>query len=338
MLGVGGIGTGSFFALDGNHTLGREESRSGYFLDRRDYCKLHIVSHYVKALLGDEFAVFPIGKVGGDDAGQRLLGEMRDIGLDLQFVETCPGEQTLYSFCFLYPDGSGGNMTVNDSACSKVDPEFVAQAELAFHRHRDRGVALAVSEVPLPARQKLLQMGTAYQFLRVAAFNSAEMQPAIEMDMLGMVDILCINLDEAGAVIGVKPDHETPFRTVEEAVHKLSGINPDMAISITAGKWGSWMWDRHAINHMAAFPVTVVNTAGAGDAFMAGLLVGLVGNLSLPEAQELGTLVAALSVTSPHTINAEIDRCSLLALSSQADISLSEKVGYLLLDNYKEKK
>ena len=45
MIGVGGIGSGVFFALDGNHTLGREESRGGRFLDRRDYCKLHIVSH-----------------------------------------------------------------------------------------------------------------------------------------------------------------------------------------------------------------------------------------------------------------------------------------------------
>ena len=52
LIGTGGIGSGMFFALDGNHTLGREESRSGHFLDRRDYCKLHIVSHYVRRLLG----------------------------------------------------------------------------------------------------------------------------------------------------------------------------------------------------------------------------------------------------------------------------------------------
>ena len=51
MIGAGGIGSGAFFALDGEHTLGREESRSGRLLDRRDYCKLHIISHYVKALL-----------------------------------------------------------------------------------------------------------------------------------------------------------------------------------------------------------------------------------------------------------------------------------------------
>jgi hypothetical protein len=41
MIGAEGIGSGAFFALDGHHMLGREESRSGRLLDRRDYCKLH---------------------------------------------------------------------------------------------------------------------------------------------------------------------------------------------------------------------------------------------------------------------------------------------------------
>ena len=67
MIGVGGIGAGSFFALEGDHTLGREESRAGRFLDRRDYCKLHIVSHYVQTLLGLIFSTIPVGRVGDDD-------------------------------------------------------------------------------------------------------------------------------------------------------------------------------------------------------------------------------------------------------------------------------
>ncbi len=57
LIGTGGIGAGAFFALDGNHTLGREESRSGRYLDRRDYCKLHIIAHYVQVLLGEDFGV-----------------------------------------------------------------------------------------------------------------------------------------------------------------------------------------------------------------------------------------------------------------------------------------
>ncbi len=97
LIGVGGIGTGKFFALLGNDTLGREESRLGYFLDRKDYCKLHIVSYYVKVLLGPDFSVIPIGKVGDDAVGKELIQEMQEVGLDLKYVERCPGYQTLYS-------------------------------------------------------------------------------------------------------------------------------------------------------------------------------------------------------------------------------------------------
>lgn len=81
MIGVGGIGSGSFFLLNGDHTLGREESRSGHFLDKDDYCKLHIISHYVKALLGVDFTVIPIGKVGNDEVGKKLRNEMEEAGL-----------------------------------------------------------------------------------------------------------------------------------------------------------------------------------------------------------------------------------------------------------------
>src|SRR5512136_2728498 len=106
MLGVGGVGSGVFFALDGDHTLGREESRSGYFLDRKDYCKLHIISHYVQTLLGRDFQTYPVGKVGADDTGNRLLQEMQEAGLALDYIERIPDSPTLFSFCFIYPDGS----------------------------------------------------------------------------------------------------------------------------------------------------------------------------------------------------------------------------------------
>jgi hypothetical protein len=52
VVGIGGIGTGVAFALEGGHTLGREESRLGVLLTGRDYCKLHIVEHYIAALMG----------------------------------------------------------------------------------------------------------------------------------------------------------------------------------------------------------------------------------------------------------------------------------------------
>ena len=49
-IGIGGIGAGMIYALKGDHELGRNESRLGELLDSRDYCKLHIVLHYIARL------------------------------------------------------------------------------------------------------------------------------------------------------------------------------------------------------------------------------------------------------------------------------------------------
>ena len=84
MIGTGGIGSGMFFALDGDHTLGREESRSGRFLDRRDYCKLHIIAHYVKALLGPAFPGDPARQSGRRRYGRNAAG--RDGGSRARFA------------------------------------------------------------------------------------------------------------------------------------------------------------------------------------------------------------------------------------------------------------
>ena len=335
MLGVGGIGAGSFFALRGDHTLGREESRGGRFLDRHDYCKLHIISHYVKSLLGPEFLILPIGRVGDDEVGHRLLGEMEDIGLDMRYVKVTPGDQTLYSFCFVYPDGSGGNLTTDDSACAKVDAAFVARAEVEFARFARHGVAVAAPEVPMEAREKLLQLGTQYDLLRVASFVAEEIPAALEMGMLRHTDLLAINVDEATAVAGLSlvGRKSTPIpEIVETAINRLMGINTALFVSITAGKNGSWSWDGEALAHVSACEVEVVSTAGAGDAHLGGIIAGLVAGLKLRHAQELGTLTAGFSVTSPHTIDRRIDRKALKGLADQIQWSLSDPLNSLLGD------
>jgi len=324
MIGTGGIGSGMFFALDGEHTLGREESRSGRFLDRRDYCKLHIVSHYVKALLGPGFATIPIGKVGRDENGDRLLAEMREIGLDLRYVEQAKDKPTLFAMCFVYPDGSGGNLTANDSACAAVDRAWVVQAEGEFARFAGRGVALSLPEVPLAARRALLELGSRHSFLRVASYTSGEIREAVENGDLRDVDLLAVNLDEAAAAAGLLAERQRPAQIVEAAVQALGGRFGGIWLTITAGSRGSWSWDGSVLSHLPIFPAPAVSTAGAGDAHLAGTLAGLAAGMQLAQAHELGALTAAMSVTSPHTINKSITRDSLRAFAEDIKASLSE--------------
>lgn len=332
MVGTGGIGSGKFFALDGNHALGREESRSGRFLDRHDYCKLHIISHYVKSLLGRDFVVYPVGRVGGDDIGARLLEEMQEAGITMDYVERVPGEQTMFSFCFVYPDGSGGNMTTDDSACSHVEASDVARAEKVFAQYKGDGIALAVPEVPMPARRKLLELAVANDFFCVASFISGEMEEAVSSRMLEMVDLLALNKDEASALAGVSAEGKEGKELAEKAIAAISKKYPKMMVSVTAGPAGSWVWNGERISYCSVVPVEVSSTAGAGDAYVSGIIAGLAAGLSLTQAQQLGTIVAAASVMSPHTINKNITRTLLRDLASRAE-NVSPDVLRLLEDS-----
>jgi ribokinase len=332
LIGTGGIGSGIFFSLDGNHTLGREESRSGHFLDRRDYCKLHIVSHYVRQLLGSDFPVIPLGMVGADEVGDRLLGEMAEVGLDTRYVGRAKGQGTLYALCLIYPDGSGGNVTENDSACAAVDASWIAQAEPEFARFAGAGIALALPEVPLEARQKLLALGTTHGFLRVASFTTAEILE-LAGDLHG-VDLLALNLDEAAALAGFSVEENDPEAVVRAALARLS---TDVWLTVTAGARGSWASDGRTLSHLPALPVQVVGTAGAGDAHLAGIIAGLAAGLPLREAHQLGVLTAAVAVQSPHTINFELDREALRVCAQATGMPLAEAVCALLEPNALEK-
>jgi ribokinase len=330
LIGTGGIGSGIFFALQGDHTLGREESRGGRFLDQRDYCKLHIIAHYVKVLLGPSFETILVSRVGQDAWGSRLMQEMEETGLDTRYVQVCPGEATLISVCLLYPDGSGGNLTAVDSACERVDAAYISQAEPEFARRAGQGIALAAPEVPLAARLRLLQLATDHQFLRAASFTSAEMLPAARQGLFALTDLLSLNLDEAAALLGWEADAHPPEAITQAAAHRLLDFNPALKLAITAGKSGSWTWEGDQWNHLPAIPVQVSSSAGAGDAFLAGLIAGTAAGLPWFQAHELAGLAAALSVTSPHTIHPGLERDALRELALRSGISLAPSVESLL--------
>jgi sugar/nucleoside kinase (ribokinase family) len=103
-------------------------------------------------------------------------------------------------------------------------------------------------------------------------------------------------------------------------------------VSITAGKQGSWCWDSHQLNNFPAIKTEATSTAGAGDAFFAGILSGLALGLHLFDAQQLASLVAGLSVTSPNTIHKGVDRHSLYKFLHTSDLTFSEKIIRLLED------
>lgn len=321
LIGTGGVGAGTLFALDGNETLGREESRGGRFLPHRDYCKLHIITHYVQTLLGPDITVMPAGRVGDDETGQRLYREMQAVGLDLSAFETVPGETTLNCICLVYPDHSGGNLTVTDSASARVSPAFIRRTEPQFARFSGNGIALAVPEVPLDARRELLKLGTQYNFFRVASFVSGEMDNVRASAILAQVDLLALNLDEATALVDTEEKDEA--RILQQTLAYARSINPQILLSVTLGSRGSRVFGPEINDERPILHVPVQSTAGAGDAHLSGLLAGLTLGLPLPDAHQLAQLTAAVSVTSCHTINDQLDTAAIRDLARSQNLALS---------------
>ena len=337
LIGVGGLGTGIFFALEGNHTLGRNESRPGQLLDVRDYCKLHIVIHYIAKLLGAQpnsssFHVFPVGKVGNDGAGQFVLKEMGRVGIDTRFVETLPGKPTLFSVCFQYPDGTGGNITTNNSAAAELGERDLDGIESVLHSAGPPTIALSLPEVSLEVRRQFLKRATRGGAFRAASFVSAEIDTAKQSGMFEQLDLVSLNEGEAAELIGDDFSTDNPEGCMAKCVQFLCATYPHLQMIISIGKDGAYGVNRDGWNYCPAPRVEVASTAGAGDCLLGGILAAMAAGVpllnsrpprknlaerSLDTALEFGVLLASYKVTSPHTIHPDASLPSLIGFAAQ---------------------
>ncbi len=320
IIGTGGIGTGVFYRLESNRDIGRDESRPAHRLDQRDYCKQHIILHYLAVLLRDlkmPVSVIPIGAVGDDDAGTDLLREMRKAGMRLEHVRRLPNAATLTAVCYLFPDGSGGNFTESQSACETVSPRIIRQAWASIRVGWEESMVLAAPEVPLESRAMLLELGRRAAAWNVASFVSQETTQLRREKLLRWVDLVSFNLDEAAALAGVSP--RKPVETVVRACRDAAqNFNPDIQIIITAGSKGAFGFERQASLFLPRLKVEACNTAGAGDALLSGIMLGRALGLPFVDVKgrsglHLGRALAAMKVLSPHTIHFGINLRSLRA-------------------------
>lgn len=342
VVGTGGIGSGIFFLMDGNHTLGRNESRLAKLLPCKDFCKQHIILHYISVLLGSNingnFQIFPIGKVGNDDMGKKLVQEMKSVGMVTENIYISSDSSTLFSVCFQYPDHSGGNITTLESASSEVSQEDICRFFGGFRLAGSREVVMAAPEVPLVARIKLLEYGRKRKSLNSASLLSSEVDEFKQLHGFEMVDILSINIDEAGSIAKMNYESAESRKVVDACTDTLIAINPKISILITDGANGSYCYDNKFLKYTPALISPVISTAGAGDAFLAGTLAGLCCGLPLTKstddtyfsesplqsAVELGTLLASLSVTSADTIHLDADAFSLYKFAMNNNVSFGD--------------
>ena len=129
------------------------------------------------------------------------------------------------------------------------------------------------------------------------------------VELAAHADVIKLNHDEVGQIASwLRTGEATPnppgnADAVAEACAALSEATKTPRICVTMGAAGAALWDRSTLVCVPAPKVVVKDTVGAGDAFMAGVMVGLTRGADtqtvLETACRLGAIVASHDGATP---------------------------------------
>jgi ribokinase len=231
-----------------------------------------------------------ISLVGNDDRGSRVRGYLDRYHLDGRWLRTVDGP-TDVGFVMLPPSGIPAIASADDLAV-RLDGSFVAAAGKAF-----LGAAIVVCQLEAPTTCALASFHRAKEVGARTLLNPA---PAASLpdELLHLSDVLVPNQHEAAAIVG----REAP---VAELASALAAAAPWADVIVTAGGDGAYVCRAgRSVLHMPAPRVPVVDTTGAGDAFVGALAVRLRSGDTVEDAAQYAVQAAAISVTRAGTIEA----------------------------------
>ncbi|MER8829950.1 ribokinase [Mesorhizobium sp. M0938] len=231
-----------------------------------------------------------IGSVGDDDFGRALLDNLDRNGVDRHFVRVAPGAGSGMSVAIFDDGGDYGAVIVSGSNLTLGAKDIAEAAEMIAHT----SVLLLQNEVPEAANVAVARAVKAHGGRVV--LNAAPARKLSD-ELVALVDVVIVNAIEAEFLAGV-PVVDT-LEGAAEAARMLIDFYP--AAIVTAGGEGVAYCDRDGQAFaLAAIPVKVVSTHGAGDEFVGAFAAGLARGLQVEAAITAANAAAALLVATPE--------------------------------------
>ncbi len=236
-----------------------------------------------------------IGKVGNDPWGD--LGEkwMRDAGVDTTFLYRTDEVSTGTGLILIGPDGQN-TIIDGDSSSVKLTFDEVKQALDAL-----KGASLFLTGFEVP-EQLALAAARYAKSLGMATLLNPSPLPGEPMGLIDYIDYLFINEVEGRYILDLPQDAPIAPQAMMNEIQKKYGVPH---IIMTLGSDGSAVLDGDSFWRVEPVQVeNIVNTAGAGDGFMAATAAQLALGKDLKAATHWASRYAALTVTIDGTIPA----------------------------------
>jgi ribokinase len=232
-----------------------------------------------------------VGAVGADEAGTAALRELAESGVDCAYVERMAAHATGTAIVML--DEAGDNrIIVHYGANAALDAAHVEKA-LRHITSPGRMVVLISLEIFDEALAACVRAARARDALVVV--NPAPFRP-LGPAILSGIDLLVPNETEAQGF-----DPEITADDPSDLVRRLRAVLGDrMALVVTLAARGCLVAEPGgAVTALPAPRATVVNTAGAGDAFCGTLAAALAHGVPLVAAAREACRVGAMAVGTP---------------------------------------
>lgn len=240
------------------------------------------------ARLGARVAM--VGRVGDDVFGRELIRSLAGEQVDTTGVRTTAGCAS--GVAAIHVDATGENaVTVVSGANARLCPRDVELAEPIIAA---ADALLVQLEVPLPTVAAAVEIARRHGVRTILDPAPAPMPGETLPDELWRVDVISPNQGEAELLTGEPVGDANEAKIVgAELIRRGAEL-----VAIKMGAAGAVLVCRDGrVRRIDAFHIDAADTTASGDAFTAGLAVGLVKGMSAEQAARMGCACGALAAT-----------------------------------------
>ena len=225
-------------------------------------------------------------------SGAEVLAKLRKHKVNTDYILTRPDGMGIWLAVF----DNTGDLAGSISKRPRMDDLVELLDEKGDEIFRDADSIVVEIDMEKEIIKKVLGFAEKYHkkvFAVVANMSIA----SLRRDFLQSIDCFVCNLQEAGILFADDLEALSPEKLGPELVERLRSARiPSMVV--TMGSRGAVYADcEGSFGLCPANSVRVRDTTGAGDAFCAGVAIGLTYGKSMPEAVDIGSRLASSVIT-----------------------------------------
>lgn len=228
-----------------------------------------------------------ISRVGNDEKGRELVSILQGYGLDTQYVQTdkehatgivpaAPNEFGEMQYEIVKPVAWDFIARKEENIRLVQEAKYFVFGSLAARSRRSKNALLQLLE---NANQKVLDIN-----LRPPHYNKR-----IITELLDRADIIKMNQAELEMITG----WFTNYKTVEERMAVIQDRFGIATLVVTLGANGAVLLKDGMVFHHPGFKVTVADTVGSGDSFLAAFISQIIEQRSSEETLAFASAVGA---------------------------------------------